>query len=393
MGDFTHFGKKYINPYLNHILGNMNRQLLILLGAGASKPFNIPTMVDMVEDFERTLFGEEFSKWREVKHALQEAGIKPDLEAMLSVLTVPKIDASKLDPQVAYYLKSHLPFPLHKNIEVLNSSFAKSLEEKIKQYIWNACNLEKDPEKRKEQVDRIYNVYNRLFMILASKLGRSESESGLKSILSSGSLDIYTTNYDRCIEVYFDQANRKIDNRIQLDEGLQGKYWSPLNYKSADTNFNRIFKLHGSIQRYWTNLGIRDSDQYLKEGEMIDGDAVVKRMMIWPLREKPIYQHPFSFMFNQFYYHLRCGTPLIIIGHSLRDVAILDILLSVADEIRERRMRGEERNFRILLMNPDAEKIIDREEMEQIRNLITTVPYEFGTERGFQELSTTLKKF
>lgn len=157
----------------------MTREFAILFGAGASKPFDIPDMKDMVEGFEKNLYGDEYSKWKEIRLALK-AHIEPDLEAMLSILTDPAINPSNLHPGVLYYFKSHLSIPFYKKIKVLDTSFAKNLEEKIKQYIWNACNLKKDPEKRKKQIDCICNVYDKFFSILASKLGRSESDSGMK---------------------------------------------------------------------------------------------------------------------------------------------------------------------------------------------------------------------
>lgn len=98
-------------------------------------------------------------------------------------------------------------------------------------------------------------------------------------------------------------------------------------------------------------------------------------------------------MFREMYEQLRLGTPLLVIGHSLRDEAILDILLSVADEFSEKRKRGSESKFKILLMNPNADKIMSKNRLKQIREVITPCPYKFGTERGFQELSSSLDRF
>lgn len=364
------------------------RSLAILLGAGASEPFGIPTMTQMVDDFEKTLKGEERSKWKEVKDVLAKSGIKPDLEAMLSVFGDPILKPSKLELHVAYYLK--LP---DKELEIIDPSLAESIEKKIREYIWKKCNLKEDPEEKRKQINLINVTYDKLFMILDSYLGASGTPERLGSFLATGSLDIYTTNYDRCVEVYFEQARKKKRNDdIQLNDGLSGWYWSPSYYKPTGTNRNRIYKLHGSIRYYWTNMGTRYSEKFLKKREMVNGDEVVEQMMIWPIRAKPIYQYPFSNMFDEMRTQLRYGTPFLVIGHSLRDEAIRDILLSVSEDISERRRRGESVKFKMLLMDPNADEI-RRERLEKIQGYVTTVPHCFGTKEGFEKLSSILKSF
>jgi len=361
------------------------RQFIILLGAGASEPFDIPTMPQMVDEFEKQLKGEERSKWKEVKNILTTSGVKADLEAMLTVFANPMLVPHDLDPQIAYYLKLS-----NEELKIIDITLAKNIENKIKKYIYNTCNLKKDSQERKKQLNTISTIYNEFFKILNSKLG----SSSLKILLSKGMLDIYTTNYDRCLENYFRRARSELkSDEIQLDEGISlAGYWSPLYYKSPDMNVNRLFKLHGSIQRYWTDVGIRDSESYHEEGDMIEGDEVVKQMMIWPFRAKPIYEYPFSNMFYEMREQLRAGSPLIVVGHSLRDKALFDILLSVADEVAEKGRIGQQAKFKMLLMNPDADKI-KKEMLEPIEGFVTTVPDKFGTEKGFQNLNEILKNF
>lgn len=364
------------------------RIFAILLGAGASEPFEIPPMTRMVNEFEKKLRGEERSKWKEVKEILTKSGIKPDLEAMLTIFSKPILIPHNLDPQVAYYLK--LP---DEKIEIINSSFARSLEKKVRKYIWDVCNLKEESWERKKQLNSIYDTYDEFFRILTMKIHGSEAENSLITLLTQGMLDIYTTNYDRCLEIYFQSARfQKANDKILLDEGLRGRYWSTLYYEEDNTPRNRIYKLHGSIQRYWTNKGIRDSESYLEEGKLINGDEVVKQMLIWPLRAKPIYEYPFSNMFDKFREQLRLEVPLIVIGHSLRDKAILDILLSVVDEVSEKKKKGIKGKFKMLLMDPNAEDI-KNERLKPIENFLTIVPHKFGTEIGFQQLSEALKRF
>lgn len=364
------------------------RNFVILLGAGASEPFDIPTMTRMVDKFEKKLRGEERSKWKEAKNILTKSGIKPDLEAMLTVFADPILTPHNLNPQVAYYLKLTT-----EEREIMDLSIAKSVEKKIRKYIWNTCSLKEDQQKRKKQLNSIYTTYDKFFQILNFKITSSETKQSLKTLLARGMLDIYTTNYDRCLETYFQRArSKKASDEILLDEGVLRGYWSPHYYQSAETYWNRFFKLHGSIRRYWTDIGIKDSELFLEEGNMINGDEVVKQMMIWPLRAKPIYQYPFSNMFYEMREQLRLGVPLIVIGHSLRDEAILDILLSVAAEVSEKNRRGQSVKFKVLLMDPNAEEI-KNQRLEPIQDFLTTVPYKFGTEIGFQNLREILKSF
>jgi hypothetical protein len=122
------------------------RQFIILLGAGASEPFNIPTMPQMVDEFKKKLKGEERSKWKEVKKVLIASGVKADLEAMLTVFANPMLVPHDLDPQIAYYLKLS-----NEELKIIDITLAKNIENKIKKYIYNTCNLKKNSQERKKQ--------------------------------------------------------------------------------------------------------------------------------------------------------------------------------------------------------------------------------------------------
>lgn len=85
---------------------------LIFLGAGASKPFGIPTMHEMVSQFEEELKSKHGELWHfyfEIKSKLSTTyGDRIDIESMLSVIDgiSTSVKPSDLDHFISYYLES-----------------------------------------------------------------------------------------------------------------------------------------------------------------------------------------------------------------------------------------------------------------------------------------------
>ena len=213
---------------------------LVFLGAGASRPFEIPTMKEMVTEFEKEVKSSEpklFQYYTEIKDTLLKAfgNTNIDIEAILSVIEGISKDVKPQDLGhfASYYISKMGPAKQFSNEELES---AKKLLEKLKEYIKNSCTV-----KLNENTEVYKNSYIPLFEILSGKKRQTFYDEFNLAL----DWKAYTTNYDLVFEGFWDNLARPIDH---FDKPSDSDNYVFSNRLELD--LHSFVKLHGSLD--WT---------------------------------------------------------------------------------------------------------------------------------------------
>lgn len=156
-------------------------------------------------------------------------------------------------------------------------------------------------------------------------------------------VDIYSANYDTCIELFCSEY--KLDYKDGFDEA-----WNPKVFDDPDIDL-RLFKIHGSVTWYRSNRG-----RYLKIPVMTQNSALqlitrerAEGLMLYPA-QKFEYVEPLFELLIEMKLRLAQCTTLFVVGYSFRDDHIRRIFWDVA---------RKNRDFYVVLVSPDARKIYE----------------------------------
>jgi|SRR5215469_1318121 len=182
--------------------------ILIFLGAGASCPFGLPTMRDLVELFEQKL---EKSKpvpitteykimtrlYRSVKKTLFNTYGYVDLESVFTVLlsNSERMKYSDLGFTSSFAISKFIIDPNLNITTEENITAAGTLLGKYRTFVSSACRLKNTQEKR------ITEVYSDFFEKLGSQQVTGKDK---KKYTYPFGCSIYTTNYDDVMETYWE---------------------------------------------------------------------------------------------------------------------------------------------------------------------------------------------
>jgi len=369
-------------------------KVVFLLGSGASATFGLPTMVQLTSLIER-----EFQYVSDVKKELEELGFTADIEAILTVLN----DAANgyervirtMGPSVALITeKPEKPRftgkiweRLAKELWVVKPIFELG---KIKETIWDRCSIsENDPK-----ILKVANFYHNLFEELEKQpYTRAATEEGsgkLEANINLGNkwvpLDLFTTNYDLLIERMCDSIGIECSRGVKVEEGaIRREVFDPNAIQS--TLALCLFKLHGSLDFYIVGDEIQRFPAPPKTRIDAGGRLIRGELMIYPIHAKYVYSYPYFNMFSQLYEKLARSAACVIIGHSMRDEAINDVL--TAAMIRNR-------SLKLVIVNIDPKdvcflnmenKFISKERIQERTNLVVEG---FGTEKCLSSIIEAL---
>lgn len=316
--------------------------MLVFLGAGASKPFGIPTMVEMTKRIK-----EKFSNYsnllNEIETKLTESNIVPDLEAMLTVLAAlsnPQKAIREHGPFVAYELGYKDLKPDHDCLELVKE---------IRNYIKEMCIV---PEEVLEKKLEIYDIFFNSLISISNQKIRVDDKSWKeipKPLLAKGRkylpIDIYTTNYDLCLERYFRRSD--IPYVSDFESGLD---------KSSKI---RLHKLHGSVDWYVTNGKVTRLEAPPAQDITFNGRKIQRELLIYPTHLKQSYEYPYLDMFDSLNYNLKRSAICIAIGYSFRDTMINNVFYNA---IKSNPL------LKIVLLSPEAVKV--KENVQFQRNIL-----------------------
>jgi hypothetical protein len=393
---------------------------LLFLGAGASKPFGLPTMREMFSEI-KSLFSDFTEEIGVIEQRLQEVGFIPDLEALLTVLVglsgkrqaieecgpfismwpyltklsatswceiVPRFDGNgsshhkqKQEGHVSATIDRHSSQTVFNNVDR-----ARQAVDKIKAYIRQRCQVQSGM-----QTQKLVDIYDQLFEILCEPgIGgfrivphmdkRDEVtgfsiepviDSSLKKISAKGyhydDLDVFTTNYDLCLETYFSIGEIPYLSGFDL-----------INKETSETDSIKIWKLHGSIDRYMTARG----DLIQLPLEPRKKPEIDQELMIYPGYGKNIYRDPYMELLYQLKKRLKTCGVCVVVGYSFRDNAINSVF-------RDSLLTNE--RMKIIVLSPNAKSVI-KENASYMYDRAIPINQPFGDPGSMIEVAQKLRR-
>lgn len=335
---------------------------MIFLGAGASKPFGIPTLQEFSEDV--------FNKLKKLGHeeilnhiisTQEEFNITVDFESLYSILEGlidPVQSVRKAGPLTAFFIRKKMNLPM-------KYDYREVLED-LRTIIYNKCTLKSD------KVRHIITAYDPLFQA-SSKIVSSEGHN-LKG--PQGKLlghIIATTNYDMSLELYFNSKGISYNDGYSPTQNQYIKSFNQNVIRDPYQKLHFIIKLHGSI---W---------QFIQKSQMIKTIVdpknapipieIEKEMMIYPTKEKEILNYQYYPFFNLF--KNITWTKLLVIGYSFRDEPINMAI------IENMKMNT---TARITVINPNPDNVLKNLNGQIPDDRIRKIPGYFGSKEITNQL-------
>ena len=333
--------------------------MMLFLGAGASKPFGIKTMEEMSEEFENKM-NEFTDDEKDLYQSIHNDLGTNNLEDILTVLNDLRKESG--NPSVKYF-KSLInqvegpifsPFEVRKEIKNSMSIPGIDLSEELWialiRFIKENCIINNDKR------ENIAKIYGELFKIIKNLIENSNS--------SPITINIFTTNYDRIIEKYFEGKGEEL-----YDGFFFGNPWDPSSDYTGiiPGKKNYLFKLHGSI------------DYSYKGNEIVKGDK--DTAILYPMREKEVYKDPFFTSLTRLKTSLLSEKICITIGYSFRDEHIQNIFFDAVKRNSK---------IKILLGNKNPNEVMKN--LEPIKDNVISIEGEFGEETFFGRLEEEIEK-
>ena len=312
-----------------------------------------------------------------------------DLEVLMTVIE----DLSKssgeffrtISPQTSYFLINQENEEAKKYIhEESWKKRAGKLLDRIKTIIREEC------IKAISDDSRILEVYDDFFASLTEERNKMDSKKHWDSTQVTNStmvlpsdFRIFTTNYDTCMEVYFNQKE------IGFSRGIVNKYGENLldvdSYEAPSSVDVRVFKLHGSVDLFEEKGKIRQLNVAGAKKTFL-GHEYGKESMRWPIEfggYKHIIESPYLDLFRKLRDAAKKDSWWIVIVFSFRDRTICSLLNNVLS-LKPKRDRPS-----ILLLDIHPEIIIKRLEDWDYPDLAKTI-HPVEVQFGGQDLSKKL---
>ena len=339
-------------------------------------------MLDFVKLFDKEVGG--YPLYKELKVAFRE---NCDLEALMTVIEdlskLPQEFFRAISPQTAFFLLQKEKKDADRYINEDGSrKEAGELLTKIKTIIRKECN------KAASNDSKILEAYDDFFTFLAAErneIPQSTSPWGSTSIGPSThalilptDLRIFTTNYDQCIETYF---NRK---EIDFWRGIISRYGESVfnvdSYESlpAQNMPCKIYKLHGSVDLFQKGDKIKRLEVPRMEEPFLL-EEYGEESMRWPIEcggYRHIIESPYLDLFRMLRDTAKEKKWWIVIGFSFRDRTICSILNDVL------RLKPKRERPNVFLLNRHTQPVIERLKNWKYQALVETifpVEIEFGS--------------
>ena len=341
----------------------------IFLGAGASRPFELPTMQGMVEGFETFLDSkppEQKTLYSDIKDNQKKhyKSRNVDIESIYSVVQglANGIPLEEMGHLAFYHMAKK--FDVEK-FQIINKDEAKELQKTIEEFIKSEC---KSPLSELEIIKMYETTYEPFFSFLDNQKIKYPSGRSYAKFWRS-----YGTNYDNVFEDFWH------DDITLTDFFIRDGQSQNLIFDSNQNPENHCYiKLHGSID--WKK---RQSDnKVMKKAPGVSRHLITGDVMIFPIQQKDMYLYPWDVQFR----HLKNSLNLIpnwyVIGYSFNDEFILEIFKEAFT------------NAKILtIIGPSADKIREKFPKEY-HDRIFALPIKFGDKyfpQQFKDYTTKSK--
>lgn len=324
---------------------------LLVLGAGASSAFGVPTMADFLEEEWRALDGSTAAASVAVRRSLELHEVV-DLEEVMYMLDT-LASMKREDSLAAFTLKRiHGKFSGLEEFEFDKLRMeAEQEREKLRQIIYDKCTTYERAQ--------AYETYKGLF-------------ESLSVVTHTKRIRVVTTNYDRIIEELWEWPEvplHKSSPSLDLQTGfyrppygnpqLDPERGYPKDVRERDIVIHLI-KVHGSLGwREYQEGRVEDTAAREYPGQF--------SVLAYPIRSDKSTEAPFSTLYSMFDDALSQSNLIIVIGMSLRDRAIVGRL---ADALRTGEKLG-------LIIDPAAEVVRNRLPQD-VRHHVATHHASFG---------------
>ncbi len=329
---------------------------MLFLGAGASKPFGIPTMSEFTQEIPKSLQDDEAKEFNRILARLGEFGFQnADIESVMDVLSARedlKRAKKSIGPRLIEFVE--------KELKSQSDFKAGVFLDKIKDQIEARCS--------KAHFTQANAYYDKLFQKVPSSY-----PSGLFR-------QIFTTNYDRCLEEFLE--NRSYEDGFEQSKGF-GRVFTGNWPEAGNAYVNTLCKLHGSVD--WFQVGDRVYQFPFVPGQSLTNKQMAGRMMVYPASEKYTMVSPYAE--SLFYLRRSLMTDniepfVIVVGYSFRDDPINNAFI---DALKVNR------HLRILSVRPLASA--NQYELEEpLRSKVVPVDAEFGKDTAFGAIRSAIQK-
>ncbi len=313
-----------------------NTKLLLLTGAGASKPLDMPLMRDFYSPVNsRSNKGQtELLNDISLVHLKATGEVIPDLEALLALIDRYRrfYDILFGDDKFGYAAVADDEWKKWAEYEVkglLFTDVGSGSRPQLPDYLAQAYFRGEHLATLDKLVrDLMFEVYGKdLDTARVDKL-YSPLFKVIRKHFSQDFIPVFTTNYDVAVETYAGQGDVKLETGFESKH--TGNLWAPARFYQFQPTANKrsivLFKLHGSLSWHRrggsiisTSLPIRDPSGY-------------QSVVIYPTQTKEFPdEEPFRTMYNFLKGCFRVATLAIIIGYSFRDPGIHRIMVDALD--------------------------------------------------------------
>lgn len=297
-------------------------RVLLLLGAGSSRPLQLPTMTDFWKVIQANCSSkeEQYAMSMLLDAAKDETThLPPDLERLLMMLDRYEAYFNILweDPYFGLTdsMKYRLPLPYQ-------PLFPWCRERPLEQFMRHCGQSSIGISRIRDVVTRIMDAFYTRQLDKAEVVGLY---APLFSLLNDRFRDnctiIFTTNYDTAIEQYCRYEG------MELIDGFQktgsNLVWNPAVYyqkPDLDQKVITLFKLHGSLD--WRKIG-NEIIEFGMSARSMPGDTA----LIYPTETKEYpYEEPFKTAYKFLDRFFKTAEVAIVIGYSFRDRGITYII-------------------------------------------------------------------
>jgi len=306
-----------------------NTNVLLLTGAGASKPLGMPLMREFYDLVNMQASQEQRELLHDVFmiHNKETRDAEFDLEALLALVEKYR------NFYDIFFGENKFGYPVDnikdeiEQLEFKNRNRAEG---------WEPPSYLMESYSRKEKLESLDILLRNLMF---QEYGKSLEDSKLDALYSplfelidkhtsQGFIPIFTTNYDMAIETYAQESN------IHLEAGFEsiptGNVWKPARFyqfQLAEGKQNvLLFKLHGSLTYH------RKGNSIVSTGLPIRDPSGYKSVVIYPTQTKEFPdEQPFRTMYDFLKGCLGVAKLAIVIGYSFRDRGIQRIMDDALD--------------------------------------------------------------
>lgn len=297
---------------------------VIFLGAGASVPLGLPTMVSLGEDFQETVLdnAKYLTEVLKARQKIRNNGFQFDVESLYTYLL------GRSDPHKA--LKKAGPFAasicsIQPISRLRRKRIFQRIRERLEEYIIKRCYLEQEYSKRRVKI-----LFNRFF----AKISGVEDWENAEPDWDNTVFEVFTTNYDNAIEYYGREVGQVpfVGYRKARSERVR---FVPDQYDTTDAKI-KLYKLHGSVELSLLGDGsIVAVEPPKSPGEKHKRIPIKAKIMVYG-PDKNLIAEPYFELLVHLKKHLRTASECIVVGYSFRDPWIHQIFRDVISHRRQR---------------------------------------------------------